>query len=79
MQLDEAVVLWAPGDLGDPSITLARQKRLSDILGDDIIKVLSLGYSPEEAEATFYLQLARWREERQKTKEKLGDQPKSRT
>lgn len=65
------------GNSGDPSITLARQKRISDIIGDDIIKVLSLGYSPEEAEATFYLQLARWREERQKTEEKLGDQPKT--
>lgn len=59
----------------DPSIALARQKRLSDIVGDDIIKVLSLGYSPEEAEAAFYLQLARWREERQKAADKLEDKP----
>ncbi|MFO7772351.1 MAG: substrate-binding domain-containing protein [Dehalococcoidia bacterium] len=61
----------------DPSITLARQKRLSDIMGDDIIKVLSLGYSPEEAEAAFYLQLARWREERQKAEERPVDKPKA--
>jgi molybdate-binding protein/DNA-binding transcriptional regulator YhcF (GntR family) len=64
------------GKPDDPAITLARQKRLADIIGDNIIKVLSLGYSPEEAEATFYLQLARWREERQKTEEETGDQAK---
>jgi putative molybdopterin biosynthesis protein len=59
----------------DPSIALARQKRLSDIIGDDIVKVLSLGYSPEEAEAAFYLQLARWREERQKAEEQPAARP----
>jgi putative molybdopterin biosynthesis protein len=64
------------GKPDDPAITLARQKRLADIIGDNIIKVLSLGYSPEEAEATFYLQLARWREERQKTEKETGDQAK---
>lgn len=49
----------------DPSITVARQKRLSEIVSDDIVKVLSQGYSPEDLEAAFYLHLARWREERQ--------------
>ncbi len=61
----------------DPSLTLARQKRLSDIVGDDIIKVLSLGYSPEEAEAAFYAQLARWREERQRAHEGPDEKPGS--
>jgi molybdate-binding protein/DNA-binding transcriptional regulator YhcF (GntR family) len=64
-------------DANDSSIAVARQRRLADIIGDDIMKVLSLGYSPEEAEATFYLQLARWREERQNTAEKLEEKPKA--
>lgn len=54
----------------DPSITVARQKRLSEVVSDDVVKVLSLGYSPEDLEAAFYLHLARWREERQSTAEK---------
>ena len=49
----------------DPIMRTTRQKHLSDIMSDDILKVLSLGYSPEEAEAAFYLHLARWREERE--------------
>ena len=54
----------------DPSITVARQKRLSEIVSDDIVKVLSQGYSPEDLEAAFYLHLARWREERQSLAQK---------
>jgi molybdate-binding protein/DNA-binding transcriptional regulator YhcF (GntR family) len=49
----------------DPTIHMTRQKRLSDLISDDILRILSLGYSPEEAEAAFYLHLARWREERE--------------
>jgi molybdate-binding protein/DNA-binding transcriptional regulator YhcF (GntR family) len=49
---------------GDPSIRKIQQRRLSDIVSDNILRVLSLGYSPEEVEAAFYLHLARWREER---------------
>jgi molybdate-binding protein/DNA-binding transcriptional regulator YhcF (GntR family) len=48
----------------DPSIIATRQRRLSAIVNDDIVKVLSLGYSPDDVEAAFYLHLARWREER---------------
>ncbi len=48
----------------DPSILALRQKRLSDILNSDIVKILSMGYSPEEVEATFHLHISRWREER---------------
>jgi molybdate-binding protein/DNA-binding transcriptional regulator YhcF (GntR family) len=51
-------------DKDDPSFIAARQKHLSEIVSDDIVKDLSLGYSPEEVEAAFYLHLARWREER---------------
>lgn len=48
----------------DPKIRIARQKRLSDIVGSDMLKILSLGYSPEELEASFHLHLSRWDEER---------------
>lgn len=49
----------------DPNILMERQRRLTDIVSNDILKALSMGYSPEDIEASFYLQLARWREERQ--------------
>jgi molybdate-binding protein/DNA-binding transcriptional regulator YhcF (GntR family) len=51
----------------DPIIVLERRRRLSEMVGNDILKALSMGYSPEDIEADFYLQLARWREERQAT------------
>ncbi len=53
----------------DASFVAARQRHLSEIVSDDIIKGLSLGYSPEELEAAFYLHLARWREERKTLQE----------
>lgn len=48
----------------DPSIVALRHKRLSDILNNDILHFLSMGYSPEDVEATFHLHISRWREER---------------
>jgi molybdate-binding protein/DNA-binding transcriptional regulator YhcF (GntR family) len=60
----------------DPNILLERRRRLSEMVGNDILKALSMGYSPEDIAADFYLQLARWREERQatsSTKEKAPD------
>ncbi len=63
----------------DPNILLERRRRLSEMVGNDILKALSMGYSPEDIEADFYLQLARWREERQSassTKEKIPDTTK---
>jgi molybdate-binding protein/DNA-binding transcriptional regulator YhcF (GntR family) len=59
----------------DPKILLERQRRLSDVVSNDILKALSMGYSPEDIEATFYLQLARWREERQVAVEKPEETP----
>jgi molybdate-binding protein/DNA-binding transcriptional regulator YhcF (GntR family) len=41
-----------------------RQKHLLDNVNEDIIKMLSQGYDPEELEAAFYTSLERWREER---------------
>ena len=49
----------------DPNILIERQRRLSDIVSNDILKALSMCYSPEDIEASFYLQMARWRQERQ--------------
>jgi len=49
----------------DPNIQIERRQRLADMVGNDILKALSMGYSPEDIEANFYLQLARWRQERQ--------------
>lgn len=48
----------------DPNMIMERQRRLADMVGNDILKALSMGYSPEDIEANFHLQLARWREER---------------
>ncbi len=56
----------------DPSIIMLRQRRLSDILNNDIVKVLSMGYSPEEIEAAFHLHISRWREERLSSAEAHG-------
>jgi len=65
--------------MDDPALLASRQRRLSDIMSDDIVKVLSLGYSPEEAEAAFYLHLARWREERKVTSDKPEEMPVKKT
>lgn len=41
-----------------------RRKNLLENVNDDIIRMLSQGYEPEELEAAFYSSLERWREER---------------
>jgi molybdate-binding protein/DNA-binding transcriptional regulator YhcF (GntR family) len=56
--------------IDDPVLQVTRQKRLSDIVNEDILKLLSQGYKPPELEAAFYLHLARWSEERQASIEK---------
>lgn len=48
----------------DPAISRIRQRRLSILESDHILKALSLGYSPDELEAAFSTHLSRWREER---------------
>jgi molybdate-binding protein/DNA-binding transcriptional regulator YhcF (GntR family) len=49
---------------GDPNIAMRRQLILSNMVSNQILEMLSLGYSPEELEVAFYTYLARWREER---------------
>ncbi len=47
-----------------PAMKEIRQKHLYDNINDDIIKMLSQGYSSDELEAAFYICLERWREQR---------------
>ena len=65
----------------NPTVRIIRQKRLSDDISTDIIKLLSLGYSTEEIETTFNLHLSRWREENQVsfgiTGKEVGDKESS--
>ena len=49
----------------DPTLLMLHQRRLSNMVSSHIVEALSLGYTPEELEATFHLHLDRWREERQ--------------
>jgi len=49
----------------NPRILMLRQKHLSDIVSDDVLNILSLGYTLEELEAVLPIHLARWRQERQ--------------
>ncbi len=53
------------GGAGGSRVATLRQVRLAHLASGQILEGLSLGYSPEELEAAFSLQLARWREERQ--------------
>jgi molybdate-binding protein/DNA-binding transcriptional regulator YhcF (GntR family) len=47
----------------DPTIQIIRHRLLSNVVSTDILKLLSMSYSPEEIEATFDLHLSRWRAE----------------
>ena len=44
--------------------SVLRQRHLSNMVSDNILEALSLGYSPEEIDAAHSLHLARWQEER---------------
>jgi molybdate-binding protein/DNA-binding transcriptional regulator YhcF (GntR family) len=59
------------GGAGGPAVATLRQVRLAHLVSGQILEGLSLGYSPEELEAAFSLQLARWREEREVKAESL--------
>ncbi|MFC2067944.1 substrate-binding domain-containing protein [Chloroflexota bacterium] len=48
----------------DPQVLTMRQRHLSNIISSIIMEVLSLGYRPEDVDATFHLHLNRWCEER---------------
>jgi molybdate-binding protein/DNA-binding transcriptional regulator YhcF (GntR family) len=52
------------GENESPQRLPLRQSRLAGMVNNVILETLSQGYSPEEVEATFSLQLARWRFQR---------------
>jgi len=47
----------------DTRLLTQRRKYLSDMVGNTVLKALSLSYSPEEVEAAFSVHLDQWREE----------------
>jgi molybdate-binding protein/DNA-binding transcriptional regulator YhcF (GntR family) len=53
------------GEAESPQRMPLRQSRLSGIVNNLILDTLSQGYTPEEIEAAFTLQLARWRIQRE--------------
>jgi molybdate-binding protein/DNA-binding transcriptional regulator YhcF (GntR family) len=53
------------GETDSPQTLPLRQSRLSGTVNHLILEALSLGYTPEELEAAFTLQLARWRIQRE--------------
>lgn len=55
--------------MNDSFMRSIRQRHLSNSVNEDIIRILSQGYSPEELEAAFYTNLERWREERRSAEE----------
>ena len=57
----------------DPHRSGLRQRHLSNIVSNNILEALSLGYSPAEIEAAFSLHLARRQEERKDRQEKSAD------
>lgn len=48
----------------DPQLLLRRQKQLDNMVGETLLEIFSMGYSPLELETSFRLNLARWDEER---------------
>jgi molybdate-binding protein/DNA-binding transcriptional regulator YhcF (GntR family) len=52
----------------DPAISKGRWNYLSNLVNTQILEVLSLGYTPQELEAIFSINLSRWREERREEK-----------
>jgi DNA-binding transcriptional regulator YhcF (GntR family) len=48
----------------DPRLLTLRQRYLSDMVGNTVLKALSLSYGHEEIQAAFSVHLDQWREER---------------
>lgn len=53
------------GEVESPQRMPLRQSRLSGVISEVILDTLSQGYTPEEIEAAFTLQLSRWRTQRE--------------
>jgi molybdate-binding protein/DNA-binding transcriptional regulator YhcF (GntR family) len=57
------------GESDNPQRLPLRQSRLAGIVNDLLLQTLSQGYTPDELEATFTLQIARWRIQRENADE----------
>jgi GntR family transcriptional regulator len=53
------------GEDESPQRIPLRQSRLASMVNNLMVETLSQGYTPEELEATFSLQIARWRVQRE--------------
>jgi molybdate-binding protein/DNA-binding transcriptional regulator YhcF (GntR family) len=62
------------GESESPQHLPLRQSRLSAAINDLLLETLSQGYNPEELEATFSLQLARWRIQRESAQNAAGEE-----
>jgi len=56
----------------DPNLLMLLEQRLSNIVSNSMVEALSLGYSLEELDVTFHLQLAHWLEQ----KKRIGEPTK---
>lgn len=52
----------------NPRILMLRQKHLSDMVSNDVLDILSQGYTLEELEGVLPIHLARWHQEKQDVK-----------
>lgn len=62
------VSAWAD----NPRILMLRQKHLSDMVSNDILDILSMGYTLEELEAVLPIHLARWHQDRQNAEKSVN-------
>ena len=53
------------GESENPQRLPLRQSRLADTINNLLLEALSQGFNPDEIEAAFTLQLARWRSQRE--------------
>ena len=60
----------------DPNLMIMREQRLASIIGNSMVEALSSGYSLEELDVTFHLQLSRWREQKKRMGESASHQGK---
>jgi GntR family transcriptional regulator len=59
------------GESENPQRLPLRQSRLENTIDNLLLEALSQGYKPEEVEAAFTLQLARWRRQRETAESNL--------
>jgi molybdate-binding protein/DNA-binding transcriptional regulator YhcF (GntR family) len=65
------------GETDSPQRMPLRQSRLANTINNLVLETLSQGYKPEELEAAFTLQLARWRIQRETSEADFGEARKT--